>query len=267
MALAALNSHVMAYDNLSWISSDFSDNLCTMATGGGLSLRLIYTTREQVYNFKRPSLITGITELATKSDLADRALFVRLPHIPLATRKSEDNFNRQFEAMRPSLLAALLDVVSGALARVAQVPEVNLPRMADFGKWIMAAQESLGWEAGEFERVFDENCRNKSETVLEASPVGRAVVKILASTDLHLPAERLLELLNREVDPSRMSLDERRRWPSSGRSLGDQLDKVEVDLRKMGIKLSRTRPGGVKTINLVAVGRKNRLSIDTDVRS
>ena len=44
--IAATSSWVLAYDNLSGLAPAMSDALCRMATGGGLSVRELYTNSE-----------------------------------------------------------------------------------------------------------------------------------------------------------------------------------------------------------------------------
>ncbi|HYO90001.1 MAG TPA: hypothetical protein VEQ40_00105, partial [Pyrinomonadaceae bacterium] len=85
-----------------------------------------------------------IEELATRSDLLERAIVLNLPTIPEHKRKTEAQFWREFEAARPSLLGALLDAVSGALRDHDSVRLERLPRMADFAQWATAAEKHLG---------------------------------------------------------------------------------------------------------------------------
>src|SRR4029077_13027101 len=49
LAIAANNSWIIAYDNLSGIPYWLSDSLCRLATGGGFSTRELYSDAEEVF--------------------------------------------------------------------------------------------------------------------------------------------------------------------------------------------------------------------------
>jgi hypothetical protein len=56
--IAATNSHVLAFDNLSALPIWISDTLCRLATGGGFAVRQLYTDGEEVlFNANRPVIL------------------------------------------------------------------------------------------------------------------------------------------------------------------------------------------------------------------
>ncbi len=82
LAVAASRRWLMAYDNVSHISSEQSDDFCRLATGFGYSTRTLHTTDEETtFELTRPQVITAIDALVTRDDLADRVLMVQLPEI------------------------------------------------------------------------------------------------------------------------------------------------------------------------------------------
>ena len=92
-----------------------SDALCRLATGGGFSTRRLYSDDEEVvFDAKRPILLTGIEEVATRSDLLDRAIQVFLPPIAENQRRDEASFRDEFNQDRPLILGALLGAVRTA---------------------------------------------------------------------------------------------------------------------------------------------------------
>ena len=91
--IAATNGHVVAFDNLSRLPGDLSDNLAVLATGGGFAVRQLYTNREEViFQAQRPIILNGIGQVATRGDLLDRAVVVTMPPIPDELRKDEATF-------------------------------------------------------------------------------------------------------------------------------------------------------------------------------
>src|SRR5262249_50551779 len=81
--IAASNSWIVGYDNVSRIPSWLSDALCRLATGGGFSTRKLYTDdEEQLFNAQRPVSLNGIEDFVNRPDLADRTIFLTLDPIP-----------------------------------------------------------------------------------------------------------------------------------------------------------------------------------------
>jgi hypothetical protein len=116
LMIAASNAWVHAFDNLSYLPLWFADALCRLATGGGFSTRKLRTDDDEVlFSSRLPLILTSIGELATRGDLLERAIVLHLPHIPRHKRITEQQFWQTFEAKRPVLLGALLDIVSAAL--------------------------------------------------------------------------------------------------------------------------------------------------------
>ncbi len=90
LAIAASNQWCVSLDNLSRIPVWLSDALCRLATGGGFSTRELYSDGEEyVFDGQRPVILNGITEIATRGDLMDRALVITLPPIPDEKRLPE----------------------------------------------------------------------------------------------------------------------------------------------------------------------------------
>jgi energy-coupling factor transporter ATP-binding protein EcfA2 len=90
LMIAGGNAHVIALDNLSNIPPWISDALCRLSTGGGFSTRELYTDDEEViFDARKPIILTGIEELATRADLLDRAIILYLPTIAEKKRMDE----------------------------------------------------------------------------------------------------------------------------------------------------------------------------------
>src|SRR5439155_5252203 len=100
LMLAAQNSHLLCYDNLSHLGTDLSDQFCRLATGAGLSTRELYTDDgEIIFEGARPVILTGIESLVVRGDLADRSVVLTLPR--LERTLSDIEFHRAFEDARP----------------------------------------------------------------------------------------------------------------------------------------------------------------------
>ena len=79
LVIAASKSWVINLDNLSNLSPEMSDAFCRISTGGGFRTRALYTDdNERLFNSMRPIIMNGISDFATRHDLADRSLIIQL---------------------------------------------------------------------------------------------------------------------------------------------------------------------------------------------
>lgn len=240
--IAADNAHVVALDNISALQPWLSDALCRLSTGGGFSTRTLYENREEeLFDGMKPVILNGITDVATRPDLLDRALVVSLPPIPDEDRRPEAELWRQFEQARPAILASLFDAVSGALRSVESVRLEGMPRMADFALWVTAAEESLGWEPGAFIAAYTGNRQEATDSALDADPVAGAILKLMADKDEWSgSATELWAALNELVDEG---VRHTKAWPGAPNALAGRLKRLAPTLRGVGIEYGEDRAG------------------------
>src|SRR5271166_5834246 len=102
LMIAANNSYLLAFDNLSGLPHWLSDALCRVATGGSFAVRRLYTDDEEVlFEASRPILLNGIEDVINRPDLGDRAIFLALAPIAEADRRPEAELWQNFEMARP----------------------------------------------------------------------------------------------------------------------------------------------------------------------
>jgi len=197
LMIAAQNGWTVAYDNLSGIAPNLSDALCSLATGGGFSTRELYSDdEEKLFAAQRPVMLNGIDELATRPDLLDRALQLTLPTIPDEQRTDENELHKRFEDAWPRILGALLDAVSEALANHDTTKLDRAPRMADFARWIVAAERARIHRAGVAEDDLPPLVTEARETLAD---LGAELVSIDAGPmDWAKRASALIASLNDE---------------------------------------------------------------------
>jgi hypothetical protein len=82
---------------------------CRLASGGSFAVRQLYTDRDEVlFQAARPIILNGIEDVITRPDLADRAIFVTLPHLQEERRRAEKEIWCDFESAHPHILGALI---------------------------------------------------------------------------------------------------------------------------------------------------------------
>jgi hypothetical protein len=135
------------------------------------SKRGLYTDSEEVlFDGQRPIALTSITDVASRSDLADRLLMICLGTIPDDKRRPETELREAFERSRPRLLGALLDIVAHGLMHLPHTRLNRYPRMADYAVWIRACEGAI-WETGMHMAAYEANRQDAADTVLDEDPV------------------------------------------------------------------------------------------------
>jgi hypothetical protein len=252
--IAASNGHVLAFDNVSGLPSWISDTLCRLATGGGFAVRQLYSDQDEVlFDASRPVILNGIEDIVTRPDLADRAVFLTLEPIPEERRRPEQELWAAFEAERPRLLGVLLDAVVKGLAELPRTKLEKLPRMADFALWASACETAL-WPSGTFWAAYCGNREDVVEDVIDADPIGAAVLNLMQSRTLWTgTASTLLgalaELVGERVAKSKS-------WPDSPRGLAGRLRRTATFLRKIGLEVTFEREGQsrARMITITSIG-------------
>src|SRR6478672_3545388 len=114
--------HLNLFDNVSSISEEISNLLCTAVTGSGYIKRALYKNdTDVVYKFKRGVGINGINLVSTRPDLLDRSLIIKLKRIPKEERRKKEDIDREFEELRPYVLGYIFDI----LVKVLKFKEEN----------------------------------------------------------------------------------------------------------------------------------------------
>jgi hypothetical protein len=242
LMISASNSWCLSFDNLSDLKDWFSDALCRLATGGGLSTRELYSDADEtILDAMRPVILNGIDSLVSRADLADRAILLELPRIGDNERQREADLWRSFEVALPGILGAVFDALSTALANFHTVKLARLPRMADFATWVVAAEPALPWKTGTFLEAYTRNRASVVEHSLEGDPVAVAVRSLMERQETWEGTPT--ELLNKLTDVAGELMSRSKAWPKAANSLSNRLRRAATFLRASGIEIERAKSG------------------------
>ena len=237
LMIQASNSWIIAFDNLSYLPKWFPDALCRLSTGGGMGTRELFSDDEEVlFKGRRPIVINGIEEIVTAPDMADRAVLLVLPKIQKRDRNTEEEFQRDFASAHPVILGGLLDAVVVGLKNRPTLHLDSLPRMADYAKWVIAAEPGPGLPSGSFLTAYDENREGANESTLEASPIVPYLRELLVACHGEWkgrPSELLAELETRASERDRKLNS----WPKQANILSNRLRVLGPNLRDAGIEV------------------------------
>ena len=268
--IAANNSYLLAFDNLSGLPTWLSDALCRLATGGSFAVRQLYTDDEEMlFEAARPILLNGIEEVVSRPDLGDRAFFLTLAPIGEAHRRPESELWREFEIARPRILGALLDAVVYGLRAMRHVHLERLPRMADFTLWATACEPAF-WPNGTFVRAYAANRRAAIESIIEADPMANCVRAIMEDRTMWTGSAS--DLLRLCAESARENISGSTSLAKNPRALAGRLRRAQTFLRTLGIEITFSREGRlgtrmirvststentVSTVSIVGAARRN----------
>ena len=241
---AASASHVLSIDNLSNVPGWLSDLLSSVATGGGLTSRRLYTDNDvSVIQARNPIMLNGIGVSGLGADLIDRAICVTCP--PLDAIRAESDLWADCRRAAPEILGALLDAAVVALRDrdSVKIPAGRRPRMLDFARWVVAAEPELQkvWPGVSFLDVYETNRKTASADMLEASELGRLLVRMDhfegTASDLKMALEAKIRNGN-DYDTANYLLHEKG-WPTSAARFGIILTRLVPQLAACGVFLRK----------------------------
>ena len=242
LVAAAKANRVLTYDNVSSLSAELADSFCRLSTGSEIGGRALFSDHDTAsFSASRPIIINGIPDLAARCDLADRAVVLRLPK--MSRCMTEKDWRSQVEAILPATLVGMLDALSYGLKMLDATPTPNL-RMADFARFVLAAEPKLPWEAGNFIAAYQRNRLEAVRVLADGDVVVRAIDTFLGPDPwTGFMAELYDRLSQRHVlRPAD--------WPGNPRWFGDRLRRAAPTLRAIGIDSQERRESGGTCVTL-----------------
>lgn len=240
--ISAASGHILSFDNVSSIQPWMSDFLCRLSTGSAAAYRALFTDDElALFRGRRPVILNGITNLVERADLMDRTIFLGLAPIPKEQRRTEEEIDASASEVRPAVLGALLDAVAHGLRRLPETKLDELPRMADFARWVTACETHF-WPAGTFMAAYTENRDASVEEGITFDPVASAIKEFMVGRQGRWSGtcQKLLETLDAAAGwaADRKPPED---WPRSAQKLSRAIDRAAAPLRSVGIAISRKR--------------------------
>jgi hypothetical protein len=226
-------SWIVCYENVSHLSAQVQDALCTVATGGGYAKRKLFTDAdESIINVKRPVGINGISAAVTAQDLIDRTLSIEMPVV--RERVEVTGLWRAYEAERGLLIGALLDIAAKALALLPsmRLPAGDKPRLVEFALLGMAVAEAVGQSGAAFMEQFTASRQESIARTIDASPVAVAVLEWFERNPRGRRASA--KALMGEMEQYRPPYCDA--WPKSAKGFADAMRRAAPALRQLGVE-------------------------------
>lgn len=261
--VGAANGYMLAYDNLSYMSSDLQDTFCRVVYGVAHAGRKLYTnTEESSVIAHRPVSLNSIAACVTAQDLVDRTVSIELPMIQ--DRRVRGQVDAAFAAAHPVLFGALLDVFAAALDKLPwiQIEAARRPRMLEYSLLGVAVASALGMPEESFLAAYEAARAESIGRTLDASPVATALINWLEDKPGRYGEYSIKDLFGVVQGWKPQGCEA---WPRSAKGFADALRRAAPALRTQGIEVSRGRKSNGQT--LVAIGKTCRTKVTevTDV--
>ncbi len=241
---------MLAFDNVSALTPEMADVWCRLSTGGGLGQRKLHTDQDEVLlRAQLPISWTASAPIAAgRPDLQDRTISLRLEQLDSETYRSEEELEAVELATLPSILGALYDALSVALARVGTLSLERLPRLADFARWVESATPALGWDDGSFISVLESSRDLASTIVVDASPIGPPIVAFM--NDRRHWDGSSSELLDQVRHLVKEDTRRARSFPNNPTQFSMELRRLVQPLMAVGIRVEFNRSAQRRNIIL-----------------
>jgi len=254
----ALNKWVLSFDNVEMITPAISNTLCRISTGGSISFNKPGSDTEMVaYKFRRPVVIDGIDELATRNDLIRRSVVVHLPRISKPDHSTFRKKLKKFEKSRPTILGALYAAVSVGLKTLGDPKLSKLGTTSWFEEWSVATGKAFGWK---MKAILDEIRQNQGEALgasIEADPIIEFIIEKVVGVGKSWegPKAKLLEEIIREVrkngNPFNVKI------PTATNQLTRRINRASEALMRMGYYVEPGKTNSFRTIKITPIADKS----------
>lgn len=249
----ASHRSIPLWDNLTGVSGESSDLLCSLITGGGRERRRLYSDDGLTsMAVRRPVGLTAVGRPAgLRADAMDRLITVELD--APAERLSDDELQRRFNEAHPRLLGAVLDALAAILRYRASVAAPSV-RMLGFAGLLAAFDRAaengdIIGPSGLLAAYVEHISQVKSETASD-DIFGGALIDLLDRRGGHWRGHAS-QLLNDclEMLPLAEREEVRRSpgWPRSPRSVPPVLAHLRDPLAELGIRFETKRARANKT--------------------
>jgi hypothetical protein len=258
------HNFVVFYDNVSITKPWISDLLCRAVTGSASSKRQLYTDDDDVIrSFKRCVGFNGINLGATKADLLDRGLIIKLEEIEPKNRLKPSEIWKQFEELRPQLLGYIFDILVKVTHWKNNGFVLNLDgllRMSEFAEYGEMILRAIGYNENEFINAYYKNIELQSEEVIESSDVARCLIYMMfekygeknddnRSEWVGMPTQLYNEIKKVAEDLDELNIDIKEKYfPKPAKGLSRKLHEIIPNLKSVGLQVKEHRDGKKRII-------------------
>jgi hypothetical protein len=247
------HNYLVYYDNISIIRPWISDELCRAVSGSGSSKRQLYTDDDDIIRrFKRGVGMNGINLAATKADLLDRSIIIKLERILDGKQRTPEDIWKAFDGIRAQLFGYILDILVKVLEYEEQNPDeqFKLTRMTEFAKYGEIISRCMGYPNNAFIEAYERNRQIQTEEIIEFSQVATVITYMMfdkydnqnewdgTASGLLGEFKSIIET-DENRDIPQLNIDVKNEyWPKNGNALRRRLNELIPTLKQIGLEFT-----------------------------
>ena len=238
LPLQLLRHYYMIYSNLSKLQDWQSDSLCRAVDGAADETRRLYKdTDVQSFQYTRCIGINAIPIVATREDLVDRSILVKLAAIPAEKRLDEEELKLSFEKVRPVLVGTMFDILAAAMRIKPTIKLGYIERMGSFTKWGCAIAEALGYSHEDFLDAYAANRKYANEEVVDSNVLSHVTMEFMEDKWSWEGAPRELYETLTELEFGKRT--PHKEWPKDAVRMSKEYSRFEQPLKRSGLIVDR----------------------------
>jgi hypothetical protein len=161
-------------DNLSHLRIPVSDLLCSFITGGGTSVRALYTNNEQFPMIANPLVgINGITLVADRPDLLSRSIIFEV--VKPKSYRTDGELWGEFNIDRPYILGAMYQLASMAIGVMDESKFEDVTRLGEYDTICRVVAGFMGYTDAQYMEAIAESDRRRKQGATEGSVVAQSI--------------------------------------------------------------------------------------------
>lgn len=241
LAIACQSSHVLAFDNLRFLSPVMADALCIAATGGSITVRQLYTDADvMAIRLHGAVILNGLHPFINQSDLAQRCLTIELQPISKDKRQTDAELQQQLQSDFADIYLGLLDLIAKIFAVLPTVQVKEAERMAEFSKWLAAMEVVQEVPEGTYQKYYSDQIVNGQLDALQDN---------LFASELLAFAKRQsrpwtgtpTQLYRALTEAGAHEFGRSRDWPDNAIAMSKRLMPLVASLDAQGVRLQFKR--------------------------
>lgn len=229
-------NYMICFDNCGGINDRLANTLCSVATGGTVDDRKLYTNTDVVATrLHQPMVMTAIS-FPKQHDLCTRALFVKAGK-PKITYGSDTEIFRKLDAILPQAQAWLLETTAKAMTYMGNVHPIAKHRAGDFNTWLATFEKALGINDQSIQHYMNKAQEDAlNQQVVEHDELLASIVNVVQQHKCFTggPSEVHKMLMNSILAGMRRLP---RNWPQNASALTNRLNRIKEQLEKHGIEM------------------------------
>ncbi len=249
IAVIASRSHLMAFDNLSYLKGDVADILCRISTGGSFEKRTLYSnTGVTEINIKKPVILNSIVDLMSRPDVVERTFIIELEAIAATERLPASELRAQFDDSRAEIFGGLCIALQTALQRYKGIKVTQNLRMADAAILAAAAAPAFDSDEDKTMKALLEIQTRQKHALTSVNPICQAIRELVAgqTVTFTMTPKALYEKLTDSFDGKAKPKD----WPQTASAFGKALQRQVDNLRSINISVEQKRSGHERMITI-----------------